>query len=52
MAEPASAVADLARRFDQTVASFVKEHRLPGAAAVIGVTVGPFSLSRFDPMER
>ena len=33
MAEPASVVADPARPFEQTVASFVKEHRLPDAAA-------------------
>ena len=38
MAAPASAVAGLGDRFEQTVAAFVKEHRLPGAAA--GVVVG------------
>jgi len=38
MAGPASAVAGLGDRFEQTVAAFVKEHRLPGAAA--GVVVG------------
>jgi CubicO group peptidase (beta-lactamase class C family) len=38
MAGRASAVADLAVRFEQTVAAFVKEHRLPGAVA--GVVVG------------
>jgi CubicO group peptidase (beta-lactamase class C family) len=38
MAGPVSAVADLGERFERTVASFVREHRLPGAAA--GVVVG------------
>jgi len=38
MAGPASAVADLGERFEQTIAAFVKEHHLPGAAA--GVVVG------------
>lgn len=38
MAGAASAVAGLGDRFEQTVAGFVKEHRLPGAAA--GVVVG------------
>ncbi|HEX2422543.1 MAG TPA: serine hydrolase domain-containing protein, partial [Actinomycetota bacterium] len=38
MAGPVSAVAELGERFERTVASFVREHRLPGAAA--GVVVG------------
>jgi hypothetical protein len=48
MPAPAEAVAELGPRFESTLAAFERR----GDGRVVSVTIGPFSLARFDPVDQ